>query len=91
MNEKETATILAALRYWQEETQMSQRKNHDHFESMVPLDDDEIDELCERLNSKDPDGLIDRGVWGMDKPCCRDHDLQANDGLEFCLCCGDEL
>jgi len=80
MNEKETATVLAALRYWQEETQMSQRKNHDHFESMVPLDDDEIDELCENLNT---DPILNR--------CCRDHELQKNQGLENCLCCDWEF
>jgi hypothetical protein len=52
LNEREVAQLLAALRNWQTDS-----VNEDltdafagHFEDHAPLDDDEIDALCERLN-----------------------------------------
>ncbi|HLF79729.1 MAG TPA: hypothetical protein VJB57_19785 [Dehalococcoidia bacterium] len=52
LSTRETAQLLAALRNWQIDT-----LNEDlveayagHFEDHEPLSDDEIDELCERLN-----------------------------------------
>ena len=53
MNERQLGTSLAALRVWQRETDWELRCQDDiasnlgHFE---PLDDDEIDQLCEALN-----------------------------------------
>jgi hypothetical protein len=53
MNERELATVLAALRYWQDKL----INGHNvvvlmlpHFETCTPLTIDEIDDLCERLN-----------------------------------------
>jgi len=56
----ELSTILAALRYWQSKWSVlgSQYTSgavipealRDHFEGTQPLDVDEIDSLCERLN-----------------------------------------
>jgi hypothetical protein len=52
LTDREIATILASLRNWQIDG-----LNEDlgdafcgHFEERAPLSDDEIDELCERIN-----------------------------------------
>ena len=52
LTEREVAQLLGALRNWQIDSE-----NEDlveafagHFEDHAPLDDDEIDALCERLN-----------------------------------------
>jgi len=52
LSDREVAQVLAALRNWQTDS-----LNEDlveafagHFEDHPPLDDDEIDALCERLN-----------------------------------------
>jgi hypothetical protein len=52
LSDREIAQLLAALRNWQTDS-----INEDlveafagHFEDHAPLDDDEIDALCERLN-----------------------------------------
>ena len=54
LNEKELATVLAALRYWQEDIKMELREVSDHFIDVKPLTNDEIDDLCEKLNTEDP-------------------------------------
>lgn len=51
-NHRELATILAALRLFQE-----QRPNTEHFEEVEPLNNDEIDTLCERLNASPAEEL----------------------------------
>ena len=64
LNERDLATVLAALRYWQREGWVSSGHEHDiasNGGSLNPLTRDEIDDLCERLNceewlgSPDPD------------------------------------
>ena len=52
LSDRDIAQVLAALRNWQ-----TDGLNEDladafsgHFEDHEPLSDDEIDELCERLN-----------------------------------------
>jgi len=52
LSDREIATLLASLRNWQ-----TDGLNEDladafcgHFEEHQPLSDDEIDELCEKLN-----------------------------------------
>jgi len=52
LTDREIATLLASLRNWQIDG-----LNEDladafcgHFEEHAPLSDDEIDELCERIN-----------------------------------------
>ncbi len=61
MNEKELATVLAALRHWQETTLENERICYPHFlpcsQEIKPMTDDEIDLLCEDLNCK-PDNHI---------------------------------
>ncbi len=50
---KELATVLAALRYWQQDLNANDEPPiSEHFEDagVEPLDTDEIDDLCERLN-----------------------------------------
>jgi hypothetical protein len=45
------ATVLAALRYWQQDfDELDLIDGAGHFEDHKPLDADEIDELCEALN-----------------------------------------
>jgi hypothetical protein len=59
VNERKLGTTLAALRLWQRETHWEDRRedgiasNSGDFE---PLNDDEIDELCEALNNGLPAG-----------------------------------
>jgi hypothetical protein len=48
---RELATVLAALRFWQEEMCPDPAGCYpEHFEGTTPLDAREIDDLCERLN-----------------------------------------
>ena len=52
LSEREVAQLLAALRNWQIDALNEDMVEEfaGHFEDHVPLDDDEIDALCERLN-----------------------------------------
>lgn len=53
ITERELATVLAALRYWQQDLVINQDGpvSPDHFDDEItPLTGEEIDELCERLN-----------------------------------------
>jgi hypothetical protein len=52
MTKRELATVLAALRYWQQDLDASDSPPIDaeHFTECDPLSSEEIDELCERLN-----------------------------------------
>lgn len=59
MNERELATVLAALRYWQRNIIPSRvdsdiRDMATGNQRLEPLSDDEIDELCEQLNAARP-------------------------------------
>jgi hypothetical protein len=59
-SERETATILAALRYWQREGSLSAGHERDietDLDRLEPLSAGEIDALCERLNCRDDDRL----------------------------------
>lgn len=55
LTDKELATVLAALRYWQDD--LEENNGHpailEYFEEVDPLSVDEIDELCEKLNTED--------------------------------------
>ena len=56
ISERETATILAALRYWQREGSMSagyERDIETDFDRLKPLSAEEVDALCERINCSD--------------------------------------
>lgn len=53
LSERELATLLAALRRWQQDLEANADSfvDMDHFdERIMPLASEEIDELCERLN-----------------------------------------
>jgi hypothetical protein len=52
LSDRELATVLAALRYWQDEMRPGDVPlcYPEHFEDVTPLTTDEIDSLCERLN-----------------------------------------
>lgn len=51
LTDRELATILAALRYWQQDlAENPDGPISEHFEEATPLTVEEIDELCERLN-----------------------------------------
>ena len=52
LTSRELATVLAALRYWQ---QQLPREGFPHFSDETPLSVDEIDALCDRLNEPVPD------------------------------------
>ncbi|MFB6274325.1 MAG: hypothetical protein ABEL51_15685 [Salinibacter sp.] len=55
MNKRETATVLAALRLFQDVRDMDpdliEPYRNFHFTEDAPLADDEINELCERINT----------------------------------------
>lgn len=53
LTKRETATVLAALRYFQANLDDVDSLELDHFESITRLSETEIDELCERINSGD--------------------------------------
>lgn len=52
LSDREMATVLAALRYWEGECGPEDTEAADmvHFDGCTPLTVAEIDELCERLN-----------------------------------------
>jgi len=53
LTDRELATVLAALRYWQQDLAANDGAVpiSDHFEDGVaPLTVEQIDDLCERLN-----------------------------------------
>ena len=53
LSERELATVLAALRFWQRAVPEKDAKAYSplHFASCRPLSNSEIDWLCERLNT----------------------------------------
>jgi hypothetical protein len=65
LSDREIAMLLAALRNWQTDD-----LNEDlaeafsgHFEDHAPLSDDEIDDLCERLNFAGDGQVITKAAW----------------------------
>jgi hypothetical protein len=55
LSDQELATILAALRYWQQDLAAAEEGPifPDHFnDEITPLTVQEIDDLCERLNNR---------------------------------------
>lgn len=83
---QQTATVLAALRYWQRDLEDNMGLEHDvpegiidgagHFETEKPLNSEQIDELCERINFADEEieaGLPRRlGEWFPTSYLCRE-------------------
>ena len=51
LDARERATVLAALRYWQEARDVPLGIYYIALEAGEPLTDTEIDDLCERLNA----------------------------------------
>ncbi len=47
---RELATMLAALRYWQQDLANNEGPISEHFADDTPLTVEEIDDLCERIN-----------------------------------------
>ena len=63
LNYQELSTVLAALRVFQEgydeSTGESEYSGMSHFDDVEPLTNDQIDELCERLNCEpSPDRMV---------------------------------
>ena len=55
LSDKELATVLGALRYWQQDLAENEAQgegpiSEELFQDVEPLTVDEIDHLCERLN-----------------------------------------
>ena len=71
LSPSELATILAALRYFQDETQCLEpseiRELYPQFADAAPLPTQEIDALCERLNIAD-DPAADSEVCDCEAP-----------------------
>lgn len=78
---KEAATLLAALRYWQAnfDDEVAQFFS-DHFHDTPPLDEEEIDNLCDKINCS-PAGYV---VLNLSKP------MLAGDGKYNFYVVGDE-
>lgn len=67
LTKRETATVLAALRSWQQDLQegdlIPEEDFPDHFELEEPLKTGEIDALCEKINREDISGeALEKGV-----------------------------
>ena len=65
LSKRELATVLAALRMFQEELTASFKlrgRNPEHFAEYAPLTSEEIDALCERLNCGLHDPEPDEGT-----------------------------
>jgi hypothetical protein len=52
LTDKQLATVLASLRMWQANRQEFEDLQLSQFDFFVPLSDEEIDDLCESLNSE---------------------------------------
>ena len=50
LSDRELATVLAALRFWQDEMAQVEGCYPEHFLGTTPLTPEEIDVLCERIN-----------------------------------------
>jgi hypothetical protein len=52
MKKKELATVLAALRYWQQDLEANEEPpiSEEFFSDTEPLTSKEIDKLCRKLN-----------------------------------------
>jgi hypothetical protein len=50
LNDREVATILHALRLFQDDRHKGDCEGCDHFAEVKPLANDEIDALCESIN-----------------------------------------
>lgn len=51
LTSRELATVLAALRYWQQDSiEQAEGPMQEYFDEHTPLTPDEIDRLCEELN-----------------------------------------
>ena len=54
LSSRELATVLAALRYWQQDLAENEEPPiSGHFANETPLTVEEIDDLCQRLNFGD--------------------------------------
>lgn len=51
---QQIATILAALRHWQQSTRTVDRLSFPYFHNVEPLNDVAIDVLCEEINASKP-------------------------------------
>lgn len=92
MNEREYATVLAALRWWQFCTEFSVSPMFAGFQHLEggPLTLREIDALCEKLNFSEVcdnlqlDECSECGLSGVHKlQCSRNPDRQIKLGGEF--------
>ena len=85
-NDRETATILAALRYWQERTLPANPERAEAIEEIAtdgrtldPLDEEEIDTLCEAINlSPIEPGAVDDAPPSRANHACADQGLQVS-------------
>lgn len=60
LSNQDSATLLAALRYWQANVPLKHRKDTmpNQFYDQEPLGDEEIDELCIAINTMTPIPLL---------------------------------
>ena len=60
MKGRELATVLAALRYWQQDLEANDAPpiSGEFFAECEPLTSEEIDQLCERLNMQSAERLV---------------------------------
>lgn len=75
LTNRELATVLAALRYWQEDCQCNPDHRRDEIDDiatnggeLAALDDAEVDALCERLGAPEQAPMTDgRQPWRVDQ------------------------
>lgn len=61
LNSQELATTLAALRHFQLTVKHTTRKEHLHFDDVSPLNDEEIDQLCDKINQAELESIYHQG------------------------------
>ena len=79
LTDRELATVLHALRKLQDTANCNYVC--EHFDEHEPLNDDEIDELCERLNFDDPAQVEGDGEV-PDSDAAQKVNLEGEDGEE---------
>ena len=65
LTDREIALVLAALRNWQNDAEDFDMVEvfSGHFEDYEPLSDEEIDDLCQRINFAGDSQVITKAAW----------------------------
>lgn len=93
LSEREAAQLLAALRFWQsngmcEPEERYELQGYGHFEEVPPMREDEVDNLCEKLNFSDyySDENVEWRKWAEEMYGCEgDREICVDSDAEISL------